>query len=81
MHDKVRYQKSIGLTAEFIGEDRNDEETRKAVQKDDCQIVFGSPEPCLSSDRWKKMLSSKIYEKQWIYKEQSGYMPGSRTRF
>ena len=51
MHDKVRYPKSIGLTAEFIGEDRNDEETRKAVQKDDCQIVFGSPEPCLSSDR------------------------------
>ena len=51
MQDQVKYLKSIGLTAEFIGEDQNDEEAKKAVETDDCQIVFGSPEPRLSSDR------------------------------
>ena len=40
MQDQVKFLKSIA--AEFIGEDQNDEEAKKAVEGGDCQIVFGS---------------------------------------
>ena len=39
MQDQVKFLKSIA--AEFIGEDQNDEEAKKAVEGGDCQIVFG----------------------------------------
>jgi len=64
MQDHVKFHKSVGLAAEFIGEDQNDEEAKKAVEKDDCQIVFRSPESFLCSDRWRKMLSSEVYEER-----------------
>ena len=64
MQDQVKFLKSVGLAAEFIGENQNDEEAKKAVKKGDCQIVFGSPESFLCSDRWRKMLSSEVYEER-----------------
>ena len=33
MQDQVKYLKSIGLAAEFIGNDQNDEEAKKAVER------------------------------------------------
>lgn len=53
MQDQVKSLKSIGITAEFIGEDQQNEEAKKAVERGDCQIVFGSPESFLCSDRWR----------------------------
>lgn len=50
MQDQVKFLTSIGVTAEFIGEDQQDDEAKKAVERGDCQIVFGSPESFLSSD-------------------------------
>lgn len=64
MQDQVKFLKSIGVTAEFIGEDQQDDEAKKAVERGDCQVVFGSPESFLSSDRWRKMLSSTVYEQR-----------------
>lgn len=64
MQDQVKFLKSIGVTAEFIGEDQQDDTAKTAVERGDCQIVFGSPESFLSSDRWRKMLSSKVYEER-----------------
>ena len=64
MQDQVKFLKSIGVTAEFIGEDQQDDAAKTAVERGDCQIVFGSPESFLSSDRWRKMLSSKVYEER-----------------
>jgi len=64
MQDQVKFLTSIGVTAEFIGEDQQDDEAKKAVERGDCQIVFGSPESFLSSDRWRKMLLSKVYEER-----------------
>ena len=40
MQDQVKFLKSVGLAAKFIGEDQNDEEANKALEKGDCQIVF-----------------------------------------
>jgi len=64
MQDQVKFLTSIGVTAEFIDEDQQDDEAKKAVERGDCQIVFGSPESFLSSDRWRKMLLSKVYEER-----------------
>ena len=64
MQDQVKYLKSIGITAEYIGEDQQDEDAKKAVERGECQIVFGSPESFLCSDRWRKMLSSTVYEER-----------------
>ena len=47
MQDQVKFLKSIA--AEFIGEDQNDEEAKKAVEGGDCQIVFGLIDPLLGS--------------------------------
>ena len=64
MQDQVKFLKLVGVTAEFIGEDQQDDAAKTAVERGDCQIVFGSPESFLSSDRWRKMLSSKVYEER-----------------
>ena len=63
MQDQVKFLKSIGVTAEYVGEDQQDE-AKKAVAQGDCQVVFGSPESFLSSDRWRKMFSSMVYEER-----------------
>ena len=55
----MKFLKSIGVTAEFIGEDQQDDAAKTAVERGDCQIVFGSPESFFSSDRW-----SKVYEER-----------------
>ena len=64
MQDQVKFLKSIGVTAEYIGEDQQDDEAKKAVERGDFQVVFGSPESFLSSDRWRKMLSSTVHEQR-----------------
>lgn len=64
MQDQVKFLTSIGVTAEFIGEDQQDDEAKNAVERGDCQIMFGIPESFLSSDRWRKMLLSKVYEER-----------------
>ena len=40
MQDQVKFPKSIGVTAEFIGEDQQDDTAKKAVERGNCQIVF-----------------------------------------
>lgn len=64
MQDQVKFLKSIGVTAEFIGEDQKDDTAKNAVENGDCQVVFGSPESLLSSERWRKMLSSTVYQER-----------------
>ena len=64
MEDQVRFLKSIGITAEFVGDDQKDKDTKKMVEQGECQIVYGSPEAFLSSKRWLAMLSSEIYKER-----------------
>ena len=64
MQDQVKFLKSIGISAEFIGEDQLNEDAKKAVERGDCQVVFGSPEAFLCSDRWRKTMSSAVYEER-----------------
>ena len=64
MQDQVMYLKSLGITAEFIGEEQDDDGAKNAVERGECQLVYGSPEAFLSSKRWRNMISSKVYKER-----------------
>ena len=63
MLDQVRFLKSLGISAEIIGDEQNCEQARKRVERGQCQIVYGSPEAFLSTKRWRVMLSNDAYKK------------------
>ena len=63
MLDQVRFLKSLGISAEIIGDEQNCEHARKRVERGQCQIVYGSPESFLSTKRWRTMLSNDAYKK------------------
>ena len=64
MQDQVRYLKSIGISAEFIGEEQKGEEVKHLVERGECEIVYGSPEAFLSTKRWRAMLISDAYKER-----------------
>ena len=51
MLDQVRFLKSLGISAEIIGDEQNCKQARKNVEKRWCQIVYSSPEAFLSTKR------------------------------
>lgn len=63
MLDQVCPLKSLGISAEIIGDEQNCEQARKYVERGQCQIVYSSPEAFLSTKRWRAMLSSDAYKK------------------
>ena len=63
MLDQVHFLKSLGISAEIIGDEQNCEQARKRVERGQCQIVYGSPEAFLSTKRWRAMLSNDAYKK------------------
>ena len=63
MLDQVRFLKSLGISAEIIGDEQNCEQARKRVERGQCQIVYGSPEAFLSTKRWRVMLSNDAYKR------------------
>jgi ATP-dependent DNA helicase RecQ len=64
MQDQVRYLKSVGISAEFIGEDQMSEDANQLVERGECQIVYGSPEAFLSTKRWRAMISNNVYKER-----------------
>ena len=64
MQDQVRYLKSVGTKAEFIGDEQESEEAKQLVEHGECQIVYGSPEAFLSTKRWRAMLNNDAYKKR-----------------
>lgn len=63
MLDQVCLLKSLGISAEIIGDEQNRKQARKYVERGQCQIVYSSPEAFLSTKRWRAMLSSDAYKK------------------
>ncbi|CAB4010046.1 mediator of RNA polymerase II transcription subunit 34-like [Paramuricea clavata] len=64
MQDQVRYLKSVGISAEFIGDDQMSEDANEVVERGECQIVYGSPEAFLSTKRWRAMISNNVYKER-----------------
>lgn len=52
MLDQVCLLKSLGISAEIIGDEQNRKQARKYVERGQCQIVYSSPEAFLSTKRW-----------------------------
>ena len=64
MEDQVQFLKSVGISAQFIGDDQKSEEAKERVERGECQLVYGSPEAFLSAKRWRAMLTSEVYKEQ-----------------
>ena len=63
MLDQVRFLKSLGISAEIIGDEQSCEQARKLVERGQCQTVYGSPEAFLSTKRWRAMLNNDACKK------------------
>ena len=65
MQDQVNILTDCGLKAVYIGGDQS-EETLKAIENGLFMYVFLSPESALSNERWRNMLSSKVYKDKLV---------------
>ena len=61
MQDQVKLLTDCGLKAVYIGGEQS-EETFQAIENGLFTYVFLSPESALSNERWRNMLSSKVYK-------------------
>lgn len=62
MKDQVSFLKSLNVRAEFVVADQV-ESVLKEVEAGKYRLVYTSPESMLSADRWRRMLTSKVYQK------------------
>ena len=65
MQDQVKILTSYGLKASYIGVDQN-VETLKEIEQGLYTYIFLSPESALSNERWRNMLSSKVYQDRLV---------------
>ena len=65
MKDQVSFLKSLNIRAEFVASNQV-ESVLKEVEVGKYRLVYTSPESMLSADRWRRMLTSKIYQKNQI---------------
>ena len=63
MKDQVNYLRDKGIKATFLSEEQLDEFVKDSVEKEEYQIIYGSPETFLALTRWRKMLSNPIYRR------------------
>ena len=59
MDDQVKYLQSLGLSAVNISSES--EVHHSKIEKGEYSIVYGSPEAGLMNERWRCMLSNKVY--------------------
>ncbi|XP_078360026.1 putative ATP-dependent DNA helicase RecS [Oculina patagonica] len=64
MKDQVNYLISKGVKAAFLGEGQDDESVKNGIEKGLYQIVYGSPETFLATNRWRKTLSNTVYRQR-----------------
>ncbi|KAL9959207.1 hypothetical protein ACROYT_G036304 [Oculina patagonica] len=61
MKDQVNYLISRGVKAAFLEEGQDDESVKNGIEKGLYQIVYGSPETFLATNRWRKTLSNTVF--------------------
>ena len=62
MRDQVKKLRDLGVSAVSLSEIESDEE-EKALQEGKFSVVYGTPEALLKTERWRRMLSNKVYSK------------------
>ena len=65
MKDQVSFLRSLNVPAEFVAAEQV-ESVLKEVEAGKYRLVYASPESMLSADRWRRMLTSKVYQKNLI---------------
>ena len=65
MKDQVSFLRSLNVSAEFVSAEQV-ESVLKEIEAGKYQLVYASPESMLSADRWRRMLTSKVYQKNLI---------------
>ena len=65
MQDQVKLLTDCELKAVYIGREQS-EETFQAIENGLFTYVFLSPESALSNERWRNMLSSKVYKDKLV---------------
>ena len=62
MRDQVRKLRDLGVSSVSLSTIESDEEA-KAVEEGKYSVVYGTPESLLKTERWRRMLSNKVYSK------------------
>ena len=65
MRDQVRKLRDLGVSAVSLSAIESDEEA-KAVEEGKYSVVYGTPESLLKTERWRRMLSNKVYSKNGL---------------
>ena len=59
MQDQVRYLKSVGIKAEFIGDEQESEHAKQQVERGECHQKMAG-----NGGQWRAMLSSDAYKER-----------------
>ena len=59
MKDQVSYLRRLGITAVSLSDMEN--EDLENIEKGNFSVVYGTPEAWLKCKRWRKLLTSSVY--------------------
>ena len=66
MVDQCEKFKSLGISADYVGESQNDRLAMQRVISGEAQLVYISPEAIINNPKYRQMLSSPVYKEKLV---------------
>lgn len=66
MVDQCEKFKSLGMSADYVGEAQEDKLAMQRVISGEVQLVFISPEAIINNPKYRQMLSSSVYKEKLV---------------
>ena len=66
MVDQCDKFKSLGMSADYVGETQDDRLAIERIVSGKTQLVFISPEAIINNQRYREMLLSSVYEEKLV---------------
>ena len=66
MVDQCEKFKSLGMSADFLGEAQEDKLAMQRVISGEAQLVFISPEAIINNPKYRQMLSTSVYKEKLV---------------
>lgn len=66
MIDQCEKFKSLGMSADYVGEAQEDKLAMQRVISGEVQLVFISPEAIINNPKYCQMLSSSVYKEKLV---------------
>ena len=66
MVDQCEKFKSLGITADYVGESQNNRLAMQRVISGEAQLVYISPEAIINNPKYRQMLSSPVYKEKLV---------------